>query len=39
VEDNDTMADISHGIINEKGKVEALAPGLTSYGCVVSWLL
>jgi hypothetical protein len=29
MEDNDTKADLSHGIINEKGKVEALALGLT----------
>jgi hypothetical protein len=31
-------ADLSHRIINEKGKVEALAPGLTGGGCVMVWL-
>jgi hypothetical protein len=34
MEYNDTKADLSHGIINEMGKVEALALGLTGGGCI-----
>jgi hypothetical protein len=35
VEDNDTKADLNHRIVNENGKVEALALGLTDGGCVM----